>query len=368
VLAIFGSYAPSLTAFRGDLIADAVALGHKVHALAPDIDEATASKLRELGAEPIAVPLGRTSLNPFGAMRSARALRSTLEGIRPDVLIAYTIKPVILGARAARDIGVPRFVPMITGLGYAFLGRRSIKRRIIRETARLLYRRALREAYVTIFQNQDDLGDFERMGILAPSAPTLIVNGSGIDLDRFPQQPLPDRPHFLMISRLLRDKGIREFAAASARLKQERPDVEISLVGWRDESPDSISQQELDAITASGVTYLGKLDDVRPALAACSSYVLPSYREGTPRSVLEAMAVGRPIITTDAPGCRETVVDGENGILVPPRDADALYDAMLGLAVDAGLRSRMAESSRRLAEAKYDVRQVNRAIMEAAGL
>jgi glycosyltransferase involved in cell wall biosynthesis len=359
VLAIFGSYAPSLIAFRGDLIADAVALGHKVHALAPDIDEATANKLRELGAEPVAVPLGRTSLNPFDAMRSARALRSTLKGIRPDVLIAYTIKPVILGARAARGVGVPRFVPMITGLGYAFLGERSIKRRIIRETARFLYRRALREAHVR---------DFERMGILAPSAPTLIVNGSGIDLDRFPQQPLVDRPHFLMISRLLRDKGIREFAAASARIKRERPEVEISLVGWRDESPDSISQHELDAITASGVTYLGKLDDVRPALAACSIYVLPSYREGTPRSVLEAMAVGRAIITTDAPGCRETVVDGENGILVPARDADALYDAMLRLAVDAGLRSRMAESSRRLAEAKYDVRQVNRAILDAAGL
>jgi glycosyltransferase involved in cell wall biosynthesis len=171
-----------------------------------------------------------------------------------------------------------------------------------------------------------------------------------------------------MISRLLGDKGIREFASAAARLKRERPDVEIALVGWRDESPDSISQAELDAIVGAGVMFLGKLDDVRDALGGCSVYVLPSYREGTPRSVLEALAVGRPIITTDAPGCRETVVDGDNGLLVPPRDANALYRAMLRLADDPALRARMAENSRRLAEAKYDVRQVNRAILDAAGL
>ena len=144
VLAIFGSYAPSLIAFRGDLIADAVARGHTVYTLAPNIDEATAAQLRDLGAEPIDVPLGRTSLNPFGAMRSYRALRTAVAKIRPDVLIAYTIKPVILGARAAREVGVPRFVPMITGLGYAFIPGGGVKRRIIRETARSLYRRALR--------------------------------------------------------------------------------------------------------------------------------------------------------------------------------------------------------------------------------
>ena len=368
VVAIFGSYAPSLIAFRGDLIADAVARGHRVYALAPDIDEATATRLRDIGAEPVDVPLGRTSLNPFGAMHTYRALRSAIAKIRPDVLIAYTIKPVILTARVARDTGVSRFVPMITGLGYAFIGGSELKRRIIRETARSLYRRALKQAEVTIFQNRDDRRDFRKMGMLAPSAPTVIVNGSGIDLDRFPRQPVPERPHFLMISRLLRDKGIREFAEASARLKRERPHVELSLVGWRDESPDSISETELEAICDAGVTFLGKLDDVRPALGACSVYVLPSYREGTPRSVLEAMAVGRAIITTDAPGCRETVIDGDNGLLVPPRDAGALYHAMAKLADDGGLRSRMAESSRRIAEAKYDVHQVNRAILEAAGL
>ena len=368
VLAIFGSYAPSLIAFRGDLIADALARGHKVHALAPDIDEATAAQLRELGAEPVDVPLGRTSLNPFGTMRSYRALRSAIARVRPDVLIAYTIKPVMLGARAAGELGVPRFVPMITGLGYALISGGGVRRRIIRETARELYRRALRQAKITIFQNPDDRRDFEAMGMLAPSAQALIVNGSGIDLARFPRQTLPQRPHFLMISRLLRDKGIREFAAASARLKRERPEVQISLAGWRDESPDSISQAELDAIVGAGVTFLGKLDDVRSALAACSVYVLPSYREGTPRSVLEAMSVGRPIITTDAPGCRETVVDGENGLLVPPRDTNALYEAMAKLADDPALRARMAERSRRLAEAKYDVHQVNRAILDAAGL
>jgi len=368
VVAIFGSYAPSLTNFRGDLIAEMVRRGHRVIALAPEIDQSTADRLRSLGAEPVDVPLGRTSINPFGAMRTYRQLRRRVSDIRPDVLIAYTIKPVILGARVARDLRIPRFVPMITGLGYAFLGQRGLKRRAIRETARQLYRRALKRAHVAIFQNADDRRDFQAMNILAPSTPTLVVNGSGIDLEHFSQQPLPDQPRFLMISRLLRDKGIREFAAASKRLKQARPDASISLVGWRDESPDSISQAELDAMVAGGTSFLGKLDDVRPALAECSVYVLPSYREGTPRSVLEALAIGRPVITTDAPGCRETVVDGENGLLVPPRDAESLYEAMLRLADDQCFRMRMAAKSRTIAEDKYDVRQVNLAILEAAGL
>ena len=368
ILVIFGSYAPSLIAFRGDLIADAVARGHQVHALAPDIDNATAERLRGLGAVPVEVPLARTSLNPFGALRSYRALRSTIARIRPDVLMAYTIKPVILGARAAQDLGVPRFVPMITGLGYAFLGTKGLRRRLIRETARSLYRQALRQAHVTIFQNPDDRADFEALGILLPGATSTVVNGSGIDLDHFRQRRLPERPHFLMISRLLRDKGIMEFAEASARLKRERLDVDFSLVGWLDKSPDSISKAELDAIVGAGVSFLGKLEDVRPALAACSVYVLPSYREGRPRSVLEAMAVGRAIITTDAPGCRETVVEGDNGLLVRPRDANDLYDAMVTLADDHELRTRMAKASRRLAEAQYDVHQVNRSILEAAGL
>jgi glycosyltransferase involved in cell wall biosynthesis len=171
-----------------------------------------------------------------------------------------------------------------------------------------------------------------------------------------------------MIARFLKDKGLREYGEAARRLKEEHPDIPVRLVGWLDQSPDAISEGDLLAIEAAGVQMLGKLDDVRPAITGCSVYVLPSYREGTPRSVLEAMAVGRAIVTTDAPGCRETVVDGENGFLVPPRDADSLYRAMKRFADDSGLAREMGKRSREIAEAKYDAHNVTGELLRHAGL
>lgn len=161
---------------------------------------------------------------------------------------------------------------------------------------------------------------------------------------------------------------MREFGRAARRLKEEYPDVPIRLVGWLDASPDSISQAELDGIAASGVELVGQLEDVRPAIASCSVYVLPSYREGTPRSVLEAMAMGRPIVTTDAPGCRETVVEGENGFLAQPRDWESLYAAMKRFVAEPALAARMGKRSREIAEAKYDADKVTAELLRHAGL
>ena len=243
-------------------------------------------------------------------------------------MIAYTIKPVVLGAAAARAAGVACFAAMITGMGYAFLGGLHPKRLAIRLVAMLMYRRALAASQLVIFQNEDDRRDFRRLRLLAADKPSLVVNGSGVDLDHFAPRPAPAEISFLMIARFLRDKGIREYGAAAARLKAEFPKVGFRLAGWLDKSPDSIGRAELDSILAGGIEDLGRLADVRPAIARSSVYVLPSYREGTPRTVLEAMAIGRAVITTDAPGCRGTVVDGENGFLVPVADPDALYRAM----------------------------------------
>lgn len=365
---VFGSYAPSLINFRGPLIAELVRRGHLVFALAPGIDEALAGRLRALGAAPVSVSLGRTSLNPLGGMRTLRQLRAIFREIRPDAVVAYTIKPILLAAAALRADKAAGFVPIITGLGYSFLGGRDPRRRLIRFMATRLYRRALRRASVVLFQNEDDRRDFERFGILAQSAPTGLIRGSGVDLDRFAPAPLPPGASFLMIGRFLRDKGVREYAEAAARLKRDFPAVRIALVGWADESPDSLSAAEIEALSRSGIDNLGHLEDVRPAIAGCSVYVLPSYREGTPRSVLEAMAMGRAVITTDAPGCRETVLEGENGFLVPPRDSDALYRAMRRFVEEPGLCAAMGTASRRLAERRFDVRKVNRAIVEHAGL
>ena len=366
---ILGSYAPSLLNFRGPLIAALVARGHRVLAAAPAIDDATASRLRALGAEPLSVGLSNSSLSPLQMMRSYRALRRLLRAERPDVILSYTIKPVIIGALAGRAEGVGRVVSLITGLGFALTGERiGMKRRAVRAAAAFLYRRAAARSDLILFQNPDDLADFRRLKLLPVGARAQVVDGSGVDIEHFAPAPLPPKPAFLMIARLLWDKGIREFAAAARRLRAEHPEVPIALVGYLDPSPDSLTRSELDALIAAGVDFKGRLDDVRPAIAACSVYVLPSYREGTPRSVLEAMAMGRAIITTDAPGCRETVVDGANGILVPPGDADALHAAMKRFIAAPQLAGPMGAESRRLAEFRYDARKVSADIIRHAGL
>jgi glycosyltransferase involved in cell wall biosynthesis len=301
-------------------------------------------------------------------VRSTLALRAIVQDERPEVIIAYTIKPVILSVLVGRAERVPRIVALITGLGFAFTGGREPKRLLSRAVASVLYRLALPKADIVLFQNPDDQALFRELGLLRANTKTALINGSGIDVDHFSTVPAPVEPAFLMISRLLGDKGIREFQAAAIRLKAEHPEARIMLVGYLDPSPDSLSQAELDGMIASGIEFLGRLEDVRPAIAECSVYVLPSYREGTPRSVLEAMAMGRAIITTDAPGCRETVTHEVNGLLVPPRDAEALYQAMLRFVREPDLAARMGPESRRIAEEKYDVRKVNADLLRHAGL
>jgi glycosyltransferase involved in cell wall biosynthesis len=365
---VFGSYAPSLFNFRGPLIAEMVRRGHEVFALAPEIDEDSARKVRSLGATPIEVPLGRTSLNPFAGAVTLREVRAAFRRLKPDVVIAYTIKPILIGGAACKAEKVRTFVPLVTGLGYAFTGGREAKRRVSRFLGTTLYRRAFRTSKLAIFQNPDDLADFRRLRLLPPRLPTGLVNGSGVDMERFARVPLPEGPSFLMIARFLKDKGIREFGAAAARLKREFPAVRISLVGWIDTSPDSIGQADLDRLIADGIEYLGEQKDVRPAIAAHSVYVLPSYREGTPRSVLEAMSMGRPVITSDAPGCRQTVVEGENGFLVPVKDADALYRAMRRFVEEPALIAPMGEAAHRIVADRFDVHKVNETLLGHIGL
>ena len=199
--------------------------------------------------------------------------------------------------------------------------------------------------------------------------PSSVVSGSGVDVTGYSVAPLPDKPCFLLIARLLGDKGVREYAQAAQLVKTVYPEVVFRLVGWIDDNPDAITQRELDQWVDSGLLeFLGRLDDVRPAISGCSVYVLPSYREGTPRTVLEAMAMGRPVITTDAPGCRETVIDRDNGFLVPVKDVQALADAMIKMIDSRGLVSKMGERSRQIAETKYDVHKVNALMLEGMGI
>ena len=367
-MVLLGSFAPSLINFRGPLIAELARRQHEVFAIAPAIDSASANEIGKLGATPLSVDLGRGTFNPFRALRIVAELRRVLTDLEPDVIIAYTVNPIVFGAIAAKPLKKTRFVSLITGLGYAFTGGREPKRVLTRALATILYRNAFRHSDLAVFQNPDDKREFERLRILPADLRTAATAGSGVNLSMFSPAPLPEGLTFLMIARFLKDKGICEFTEAARRLKEMHPSVRVLLVGWRDHSPNAVSGRQIAAFAASGIEVIGQLSDVRPIIASCNVYVLPSYREGTPRSVLEAMAMGRPIITTDAPGCRETVVDTFNGYLVPPRDANALFDAMKRFIDRPDRVARMGSASRRLAEEKFDVRLVNESLLAQTGL
>ena len=362
-IALLASFAPSLTNFRGDLIRALAGRGMRVLALAPDHDGESRKALAALGAEPVDVPLSRAGLNPLEDLKTLRALSRVLGDLKPDVLVPYTIKPVIWGTLAARKAGIDHVVPMITGLGYAFMEGRGLKERATRAIAQWLYRLALSRADHVIFQNPDDRDLMRARAILPEHVPASIVNGSGIDCAAFTPAAMPSAPSFLMISRFLVSKGVGEYCRAGVALKKAFPEVAVRLAGYPDVGPDGIPAAELEESFAGGVEHLGRLSDVRGAIADTSVYVLPSYREGTPRTVLEAMAMGRAIITTDAPGCRETVIEGENGLLVPVQDVDALVEAMRRFVLDPGLAGPMGRHSRRIAEEKYDVHRVNDAVL-----
>lgn len=366
---LLASYAPSLVLFRGPLIAALVAAGHEVVAVAPDIDAPLLEELRRLGATPLDLPLSRTGMNPVHDLLYGWRLYRAMRRLRPDLVLSYTAKPNIWGAFAASAAGV-RSAAMVTGLGFAFTdaGERNWKRALVQKVQTWLYRRATDRNAVVVFQNPDDRDDFIAAGCLADPGKVRMVNGSGVDLDHFRPAPPPDAPHFLMIARLLKSKGVREYAEAAIRLKARHPAARFSLVGYFDEGPDGVAPAAVAEWQAQGLDHLGGLGDVRPALAAASAYVLPSYREGTPRSVLEAMATGRAILTTDVPGCRETVVDGVNGFLVPARDADVLADRMGWMIENPEAVAAMGEQSLRIAREKYDVHAVNETLMTHLGL
>jgi glycosyltransferase involved in cell wall biosynthesis len=366
---LIASFPESILTFRGPLIASLQARGLEVHIASPGLPVGNALRdvLEASGVIVHDIPLQRTNANPFKDMVLLWRLFSLMRKTQPDIVLSYTVKPVIYGTLAAWLAHVPRRYALITGLGYLFTGdRKGVVTRIVKE----LYSFSLAKTNKAFFQNTDDQQLFRECGVLGAATASIVVNGSGVDIDAYAVKPLPAGPsRFLMIARLLGDKGVREYVKAAQRMKAQYPDVWFGLVGWIDENPDAISNAELDAWVEEGnIEFLGRLDDVRPAIADASVYVLPSYREGTPRTVLEAMAMGRPIITTDAPGCRETVVDGDNGFLVQVQSVDALVDAMQKFIDDPTLADKMGRRSRDIAEEKYDVRKVNAVMLREMGI
>ncbi len=356
--------------FSEALIGDLVRAGYEVDYLGPNVTARTAAAVRALGAEPVEAPLDRTGMNPIADMRFVAWFVRYLRKRRVDVVLSRQPKANIWGMLGATLAGVPKRAAMVTGLGFAFTdGDPTWRRTVLRAVQCGLYAIAFRGAHVVFFQNSDDLADFVRRRLVQKEKACLL-GPTGISLEDWPESP----PHFdpftfTLIARILREKGVAEFAEAARIVRTHHPGVRFRLVGPPDTNPGAIPESDVRRWVDEGVLeWLPWTDDVRPFLRDTSVYVLPSWREGVPRSTQEAMAMGRPVITTDAPGCRETVVDGLNGFLVPPRDPGALAAAMIRLIEEPDLVVRMGRESRRIAEERFDVRKVNRKLIAVLGL
>jgi len=363
-IVIVSHYAPSLVNFRGEFIKTLVQGGHQVTALGPE--EGFEEELGALSARYRQIPLQRTGMNPLKDMRTFLALAIVLREIKPDAVLSYAIKPVIYGSLAAWLVGVRGVYSMITGLGYVFTGK-SLTQKILFRLVQPLYKSALSRNRVVFFQNPDDLKLFKELKLITKDQKQVLINGSGVGVKRFSYVPAPiESLSFLLIARLIWDKGIAEYVEAARSLKKRYPQVVFKLLGPFDANPAAVSRRVVEQWEAEGaIEYLGETRDVRPYIAGSSVFVLPSYREGTPRSVLEAMSMGRPVITTDAPGCRETVQDGVNGFLVPVKDSLSLEKAMEKFILNWDIIRDFGLKSREIAVEKYDVHKVNKVIIEA---
>lgn len=366
-LVMITSYAPSLVDFRGRLIADLRAQGLRVIAFAPNVDDRTRAKLKELGAELVEIRLSRAGMNPLRDLHSLFDVYLKLRQIKPDFVLSYFIKPVVYGTIAAWLARVPVRLAMIEGLGYIFTypaDQLSPKRRLLKSVVGQMYRFSLSLASKVLFLNPDDRAEFAALGYVQKQK-TFCLGGIGIDLNKWQPTPLPSGSvSFLMVARLLKEKGIAEYAQAAALVKKTHPHAQFVLLGGLDENPGSITEAQVVEWHDSGVLSWHGHKPVAEYMNATSVYVLPSYREGVPVSTMEAMAMGRPILTTDVPGCRETVVNGLNGFMVPARDAEKLAEKMIWFVDHADKIPVMGQASRRMAEEKFDVRTINQKLIK----
>jgi glycosyltransferase involved in cell wall biosynthesis len=371
-LALVASQAFSLVNFRGPLIRDLVGAGVEVFALAPDYTAELREEVRALGAVPMDYSLSRAGMNPLRDGLDMLRLSLLLRRLRVDISFGYFIKPVIYGTLAAWLAGVPRRIALIAGLGFVFSPSDvtlSWRRRVLRAAVGRLYQAALGRAERVIFQNEDDLTEFVGNRLVSEDR-AVCVRGTGVDLSEWRcAPPVEDPVTFLLAARLLREKGIVEYAEAARRIKSDYSGVRFVLLGGLDPNPGALRREEVEAWVAEGLLEWPGHVDVKPWLAQASVYVLPSYyREGVPRSTQEAMAMGRPIITSDASGCRDTVVDGVNGFLVPTRDVDVLAARMRHFIDSPNSIACMGRESRRLAEERFDVREINAELLEVLGV
>ena len=371
---LIGTVSSSIFGFRRTLLESLVRNNHLVTVLTLDLTEDIRQRAeRDLNVRAEKYTLSRTGMNPFADIRTAFQLYSYLKALQPDYVFCYFAKPVIWGALAARFAGVKHRYGMLEGLGYYFTQdpkRNSRKKTLIRLAQIALFRLALPSLNGLVVLNPDDKKDLvERYRIGQKNV--FVLGGIGLDLEEYPySEPDLNTCRFVFVGRLLAEKGINEFLQAAEKVKALHSRAEFVVLGEPDPgNPGSVNRAYLDRLVEEGVVmYPGSVPNVAEWLAGCSVFVLPSYREGVPRSTQEAMAVGRPIITTDVPGCRETIRDGENGFIVPPHSPDAVAEAMEKFIRRPCLVPKMGKRSRELAEQLFDANEVNKRLCEFLGL
>lgn len=372
---IIGTVASSILGFRADLIKSLLKQKHTVYAFISEYNQSELNDMGALGVIPITYELNRGGINPLADIKATYELSKKIKEINPDLVFSYFSKPVIFGSLAARLAKVPRVIGMLEGLGYAFTEQPeglSKKAQVIKSIQVLLYKIALSQLDNIIFLNPDDPKDLlENHNIKVKQVD--ILGGIGLDLDEFHYQLIKaiDSPvNFLFIGRMLKEKGIHDFIAAAKIVKQSYPDVQFTVLGAIDSSnPGALQQSELNRLVSLNIiNYPGQVDNVQRWIADSHVFVLPSYREGVPRSTQEAMAMGRAVITTDVPGCRETVTDGVNGFLVEKWNPQALAEKMIYFIEHPEEIQRMGYESYKIAQDKFDADKVNKRLITMLGL
>lgn len=351
--------------FREDMLREFAKRSDDVVVLGNEGDSKWDSYFENLGVTYRTYPVSRNGLSPWDDMRTYRALRSIIAEEKPDKVLTNFVKANVYGCVAAHKAGVRDVYVMMGGLGSVFHGSDS-KSKLARLIVKSEYHASLKYAKKIFFQNDEDSQLLVNLG-LVKRGQVVRINGSGVNTEHFTQKPLPDRPSFVFIGRLVRGKGVIEYLEAARIVKQRHPGVEFSLVGPYDTNPSALKPDDIEPFIADGIVqYHGEQKDVRPFLEAASCFVLPSYYgEGTPKSGLEALATGRPLIVADAVGCREVVKNEVNGLLVEPKSSRSLSEAMIKMIMNQDNMRSMGAESRRLAESLYDVRIVNSSICRA---
>ena len=372
-IVLIGTTGSSFYGFRADLIKKLVSDQHEVYAFTSEYTESCLIKIQALGAKPICYELSRGGLNPFADIASMFELTREIKKIQPDIVFSYFAKPVIYGSIAAKRAKVPLIIGMLEGLGYTFTDQpegQSIKTKLIRNIQVILYKFAFPCLDKMIFLNPDDQNDLmQKYNLRAPQVH--ILGGIGLNLKEYPYVEVPIKSvKFLFIGRLLKEKGIFELIEAMRLVKNKYPQAQFTILGEIDhQNMGALKQSELDQLIEEDLfEYPGFVTNVKDWIAHSSVFVLPSYREGVPRSTQEAMAIGRPVITTDVPGCRETVIDGVNGFLVPRWDAGALANKMCYFIEHPNQINVMGLESVKIAQEKFDAEKSNLRLIELMGL